>query len=75
MTNYDQYVQSLYFSIYIDAVVNHMTGHGASGSGTGGSSFNGNNQDYPGTGLEQEQDRAGTVSSISCPRSKNLRAG
>lgn len=25
-----------------------MTGHGASGQGTGGSSFNGNNEDYPG---------------------------
>jgi alpha-amylase len=35
-------------NIYIDAVVNHMTGHGASGTGTGGSSFNGNNEDYPG---------------------------
>lgn len=34
--------------IYVDAVVNHMTGHGASGQGTGGSSFNGNNEDYPG---------------------------
>ena len=42
------YLYSL-FSIYIDAVVNHMTGHGASGTGTGGSSFNGNNEDYPGT--------------------------
>ena len=25
-----------------------MTGHGASGTGTGGSSFNGNNLEYPG---------------------------
>ena len=37
-----------YFSIYVDAVVNHMTGHGASGTGTGGSGFNGQNLDYPG---------------------------
>merc|ERR1711973_408729 len=35
-------------NIYVDAVVNHMTGHGASGTGTGGSGFNGNNLDYPG---------------------------
>merc|ERR1712168_1054635 len=35
-------------NIYVDAVVNHMTGHGGSGQGTGGSGFNGNNQDYPG---------------------------
>ena len=35
-------------SIYVDAVVNHMTGHGAEGTGTGGSYFNGGNEDYPG---------------------------
>ena len=51
------YLYSL-FSIYIDAVVNHMTGHGASGTGTGGSSFNGNNEDYPGTVCPVYPDRS-----------------
>ena len=31
----------------MDAVINHMTGHGASGQGTGGSSFDGNSESYP----------------------------
>merc|ERR1712121_200878 len=35
-------------NIYVDVVLNHMTGHGAVGTGTGGSSYNGNNEDYPG---------------------------
>ena len=35
-------------NVIADLVLNHMTGHGASGTGTGGSSFNGNNLEYPG---------------------------
>ena len=35
-------------NVIVNFVVNHMTGHGMSGTGTGGSSFNGNNEDYPG---------------------------
>ena len=34
--------------VIVDAVVNHMTGHGASGQGPGGSGFNGGALDYPG---------------------------
>merc|ERR1719495_1250992 len=34
--------------VVVDAVINHMSGHGKSGQGTGGSGFNGNNEDYPG---------------------------
>jgi len=34
-------------NVIVNFVVNHMTGHGMSGTGTGGSSFNGNNEDYP----------------------------
>ena len=33
--------------VIVDAVINHMTGHGASGQGTGGSSFDGNSESYP----------------------------
>ena len=35
-------------NIIADFVVNHMSGHGMSGTGTGGSSFNGGSEDYPG---------------------------
>merc|ERR1719431_501321 len=35
-------------NIYVDAVVNHMTGHGGSGQGTGGSGYDGPNENYPG---------------------------
>jgi alpha-amylase len=35
-------------SIYVDAVINHMTGHGGSGTGTGGSSYDGPSENYPG---------------------------
>jgi len=35
-------------NIYVDAVMNHMTGHGMSGQGTAGSGFDGNSQSYPG---------------------------
>jgi alpha-amylase len=34
--------------VIVDAVINHMTGHGASGQGTGGSGFDGGSEDYPG---------------------------
>ncbi|XP_064105510.1 alpha-amylase-like [Macrobrachium nipponense] len=34
--------------IIVDAVVNHMTGIGQSGTGSGGSSFNADNRDFPG---------------------------
>ncbi|XP_050739705.1 alpha-amylase-like [Eriocheir sinensis] len=34
--------------IVVDAVVNHMTGLGRSGTGSGGSSFNADNLDFPG---------------------------
>ncbi|XP_069188090.1 alpha-amylase [Procambarus clarkii] len=34
--------------IIVDAVVNHMTGLGRSGQGSGGSSFNADNLDFPG---------------------------
>merc|ERR1711936_171201 len=34
--------------VIIDAVVNHMTGRGASGQGTGGSGFDGGSQNYDG---------------------------
>ncbi|XP_042220003.1 alpha-amylase-like [Homarus americanus] len=34
--------------IIVDAVVNHMTGLGRSGQGSGGSSFNADNRDFPG---------------------------
>jgi len=35
-------------NIYVDAVINHMTGHGGSGTGTGGSSYDGPSENYPG---------------------------
>ena len=31
-------------SVIVDAVINHMTGHGASGTGTGGSGFDGGSE-------------------------------
>merc|ERR1711922_54772 len=34
-------------NVYPDIVVNHMTGHGASGQGTAGSGFDGNSLSYP----------------------------
>ena len=34
--------------VVADLVINHMTGHGNSGTGTGGSGFDGGNEDYPG---------------------------
>merc|ERR1712215_634564 len=34
--------------VVVDSVINHMTGHGSSGQGTGGSSFDGGSQSYPG---------------------------
>jgi len=34
--------------VIVDAVINHMTGHGASGQGTGGSSFDGGSERYDG---------------------------
>jgi hypothetical protein len=36
------------YSIYVDVVINHLTGHGASGTGSAGSSFDGPSQSYPG---------------------------
>ena len=32
---------TIIISVIVDAVINHMTGHGASGTGTGGSGFDG----------------------------------
>merc|ERR1712200_94067 len=34
--------------VIVDAVINHMTGHGASGTGTGGSGFDGASERYDG---------------------------
>ena len=34
--------------VVADLVINHMTGHWNSGTGTGGSGFNGGTEDYPG---------------------------
>lgn len=34
--------------IYVDAVINHMTGSGSVGTGTGGSPYNGGTKEYPG---------------------------
>ena len=34
--------------VVADLVINHMSGRGRSGTGTGGSGFNGDSQDYPG---------------------------
>jgi len=34
-------------NIYVDAVINHMSGSDRSGTGTGGSSFDGESQNYP----------------------------
>lgn len=33
--------------IYVDAVINHMTGNSVKGNGTGGSAFDANKKDYP----------------------------
>merc|ERR1712038_740722 len=35
-------------NIYVDAVINHMTGHGGSGQGTGGSGYDGPYENFPG---------------------------
>merc|ERR1712079_623086 len=35
-------------NVIADLVINHMTGHGQSGTGTGGSGYNGGSLDYPG---------------------------
>ena len=35
------------FRIYVDAVINHMTGGGGRGVGTGGSHYDGNSLNYP----------------------------
>merc|ERR1712241_742717 len=35
-------------NVIADLVLNHMTGHGQSGTGTGGSGYNGGSLDYPG---------------------------
>jgi len=45
------YVQ--FYSIYVDAVINHMTG-GGSGVGSNNSSFNGETQRYPGVPYSNE---------------------
>ena len=34
-------------NVIVNFVVNHMSGHGMSGTGTGGSSFNGETESYP----------------------------
>ena len=35
-------------NIFVDAVINHMSGMDGKGTGTGGSSFDGGSQSYPG---------------------------
>ncbi|KAK3099826.1 hypothetical protein FSP39_010394 [Pinctada imbricata] len=40
--------------IYVDVVVNHMAGLGRKGVGTGGSSFNSDNYDFPGVPFRRE---------------------
>jgi len=35
-------------NVIADSVINHMSGHGSSGTGTAGSSFNGGSESYPG---------------------------
>ena len=35
-------------NVIADMVINHMNRHGESGTGTGGSSYNGESEDYPG---------------------------
>ena len=42
----DCFTTCVYYSIYVDGVINHMTG-GGSGTGSAGSSWNGNTQSYP----------------------------
>ena len=40
---------TFFFRIYVDAVINHMTGGWPAGTpGVGGGSFNSGSQDYPG---------------------------
>ena len=34
--------------VIVDSVINHMTGHGGSGQGTAGSSYDGPSESYPG---------------------------
>ncbi|XP_052766593.1 alpha-amylase-like [Mya arenaria] len=40
--------------IYVDIVINHMAGKGRQGTGTGGSSFNADNFDFPGVPFVRE---------------------
>ena len=42
------------FRIYVDAVVNHMSGQGQNGTGDGGSSYDGDNFDFPGVPYRAE---------------------
>lgn len=42
------------FRIYVDAVVNHMSGKGREGTGDGGSSFNGDALSFPGVPYSAE---------------------
>ena len=42
------------FRIYVDAVINHMTALGQNGTGDGGSSYNGDNLDFPGVPYSPE---------------------
>jgi hypothetical protein len=35
------------YSIYVDTVINHLTGHGMVGTGVAGSSFDAPSQSYP----------------------------
>lgn len=49
--------------IYVDAVINHMTGNGASGRGTGGSSFDAPNRQFP----EYDPEHFNTNGGGKCP--------
>ena len=46
--NMVQQCNSVGVNVIVDVVVNHMSGHGSSGQGTGGSGYDGGSQSYPG---------------------------
>ena len=48
------YGKLLYSSIYADVIVNHMTGMGRSGVGTGGTEFDADSGHYPGVPYEMD---------------------
>jgi alpha-amylase len=48
------FIYNFCLRIYVDAVVNHMSALGGSGTGDGGSSYNGDQQDFPGVPYSAE---------------------